>query len=125
MGKRQVIGRWGEQTAAEFLEMEGYSIIDRNVRTPYGEIDLIAQLELPQQRMTVFVEVKTRTNDSYGPPEESVTARKQAHLLAAVEDYMQKHPDPEMAWRVDVIAIRRMAAGEAPQIVHFQNVLGG
>ena len=42
-GRRQAIGRWGENVAAGYLERNGYEILDRNARTPYGEIDLIAR----------------------------------------------------------------------------------
>lgn len=39
------IGRWGEEKAAQYMISRGYQIIDRNVRTPYGEIDIIAQMQ--------------------------------------------------------------------------------
>jgi putative endonuclease len=51
----QKIGRWGEEIAAVYLEKKGYDLINRNVRTPYGEIDLIAR----QRGRVIFVEVKT------------------------------------------------------------------
>ncbi len=128
----QSLGRWGEQVAAAYLEAQGYTILERNFRTPYGEIDLVAQhppsayaghasqAELP---VTVFVEVKTRTSSSFGLPEESVTAEKRAHLLASVEAYRQAHPDHSMDWRVDVIAIRRNPGGIDPELIHFENAL--
>jgi putative endonuclease len=73
--------------------------------------------------VTVFIEVKTRTSSSFGLPEESVTPKKQAHLLAAVEAYRQAHPDRSMDWRVDVIAIRRKPGSAAPELTHFENAL--
>jgi putative endonuclease len=66
---RQKIGKWGEAAAARYLEARGYRILQHNVRTPYGEIDLIAS----QESRVVFVEVKTRTSLSYGLPEAAVT----------------------------------------------------
>jgi putative endonuclease len=114
--RRQAIGRWGESVAAGYLERRGYAIVDRNARTPYGEIDLVARRGV----MLFFVEVKTRTNRSYGLPEEAVTARKRSHMLAAAEYYAAaKELD---SWQVDVIAIEGHPGGEA-EIVHFENIL--
>jgi putative endonuclease len=114
--RRQRIGSWGENVAADYLMKKGYTIIERNVRTPYGEIDLIAQ----RQSLTIMVEVKARTNRSFGYPEEAVNARKQAHLLAAAEHYSQQKALDH--WQVDVIAIEGQP-GRQPRITHFKNVL--
>jgi putative endonuclease len=58
MARNQRIGTWGEQAASDYLQARGFEILDRNVRTPYGEIDLLAL----RDRQTIFVEVKTRTS---------------------------------------------------------------
>ena len=58
MSRNQRVGQWGEQAAADYLSAKGYEIMARNVRTPYGEIDLIAQ----KDGFTIFVEVKARTS---------------------------------------------------------------
>lgn len=128
---RQALGRWGEARAAEYLEAQGYAIVERNLRTPYGEIDLVARREdaaLSHSRMpapiTVFVEVKTRSSKTFGYPEESVTPRKQAHLLAAAQSYIQEHPELEGDWRIDVIAIQRERSKARPTIIHFENAVG-
>jgi putative endonuclease len=129
---RQTLGSWGEALAASYLQERGYAILGRNVRTAYGEIDLIAspvQADLmanshqaeDHSQVIVFVEVKTRTSLAYGQPEESVTPRKKAHLLAAAQAYMQSHADLSSAWRVDVIAVRCAKSGEAQEITHFEN----
>lgn len=116
---RQRIGRWGEDQAAGYLAGRGFEILERNVRTQYGEIDLLAR----QGDLLVFAEVKTRTSRVYGAPETSITPRKQAHMLAAAEAYLQLHPDYTGDWRVDVLAIYGSPAGAAPEIVHFENAL--
>ncbi len=54
MSRNQKVGQWGEQAAANYLSAKGYEIKARNVRTPYGEIDLIAR----KDGFTIFVEVK-------------------------------------------------------------------
>jgi putative endonuclease len=122
--KRQSLGKWGEALAAETLEGQGYTLLERNTRTPYSELDLVMR----QGQVTVFVEVKTRRTQSYGDtpayglPEESITRRKQEHLLHAAQAYLQSHPQLSGDWRVDVVAIRR-APGSQPEVVHFENVL--
>ncbi|GAB4525917.1 MAG: YraN family protein [Anaerolineales bacterium] len=115
----QSVGRWGEARAAEYLSACGYHILGRNLRTPYGEIDLLAQ----QGGQLVFVEVKTRTSRAFGNPEEAVTARKREHLLAAAQHYLQEHPALPADWRVDVIAIYRPESGLPPEVTHFENIL--
>ncbi len=119
MGRNQVLGRWGEEAAARYLAARGFRILGRNLRTPYGEIDLLAR----QGGQLVFVEVKTRTSRAFGYPEEAVTARKQAHLLAAAQHYLQAHPELPADWRVDVVAVYRPAADLPPEITHFENIL--
>lgn len=127
--RRQLLGRWGEDQAAEYLVEHGYSILERNVRTRYGEIDLVAQLpegillSSESHQVTVFVEVKTRSNQTFGLPEESVTARKREHMIAAAQSYLQAHPELGDAWRIDVIAIQRLQPGKSPSIYHFENAI--
>jgi putative endonuclease len=121
----QELGKWGEKLAAEFLADQGYSVIARNVRTPYGELDLIAQLSSehnPNDITTIFVEVKTRSSRSYGYPEESITASKREHLISAARHYLQEHPELDRDWRLDVIAIERYR-DKKPSIRHFENAL--
>jgi putative endonuclease len=109
------VGAWGEQQAADYLTRLGYDVIARNVRTPYGEIDLLAQ----KDGLTVFVEVKARLSSSVGPPELSVTPRKQEHMAACAEHYAQQNGID--SWRIDVIAVQRVAG--AAEIVHFENAV--
>lgn len=127
---RRKLGSWGESVAADYLTAGGYTILERNARTRYGEIDLVARQEVKVQgeqkqtlKITVFVEVKTRSSKTFGYPEESITARKRAHMLAAAQAYLQEHPDLDDDWRIDVIAIQRFSAREEPGVVHFENAL--
>ena len=114
--RNQRVGNWGENTAARYLEEHGYDLLARNVRTPYGEIDIIAE----KGGFTVFVEVKARTSSSLGPPEIAVTSRKQAHMLAAAEHYAQVHEIDH--WQIDVIAVQG-GHGIKPDITHFENAI--
>jgi putative endonuclease len=115
---RQSLGHWGEMQAAEYLQGRGYSILDRNVHTPHGEIDIVAG----KDGSVIFVEVKTRRSHSFAYPEDSVTRRKQAHLLSAAETYLDRHPESPDSWQFDVISVEGQPGGKI-QIDHFENVL--
>ncbi len=116
MKHNQRIGRWGEEAVAVYLAERGYEIIARNARTPYGEIDIIAK----QAGITIFVEVKTRTSNRMGLPEDSVTLRKQAHMLACAEHYAAENTIDH--WQIDVVAVEGKA-GFKPKITHFENAI--
>ena len=117
-GKTQATGQWGEEIAARYLERKGYTIFARNIHTAHGEIDIVASKEAA----LIFVEVRTRSSHAFAYPEDSVTLRKQAHMLSAAEDYLQAHPESPESWQFDVIAIERIPGGK-PEIVHFENVI--
>ena len=113
---KQEIGQWGEGVAAEYLEKRGHKVVARNVRTPYGEIDIVTE----NDGLTIFVEVKARTTDRFGPPEISVTPRKQERMLAAAEHYAQQNEIDH--WQIDVIAVKGKP-GRQPEITHFENAI--
>ncbi len=117
-GQKQSLGRWGEDRAAQYLEAKGYEILGRNIRTEYGEIDLLARAE----GVLIFVEVKARSSEDFGHPEESITDVKKQHMADAAESYLQSHPEQERDWRVDVISVRRRA-NQPAEILHFENAL--
>ena len=116
MKHNQRIGKWGEDTAADYLVERGYEIVARNTRTPYGEIDIVAK----QGDVMIFVEVKTRTSDKMGLPEESITARKREHMLAAADHYAAEHEIDH--WQIDVIAVEGKP-GSKPKITYFENAI--
>lgn len=127
---RQSLGRWGEAQAAEYLVSKGYQILERNTRTQYGEIDLIAYqrgdiacLEGTDEGTPVFVEVKTRASKTFGFPEESITVRKKTHMLSAAQSYLQDHPDLVGNWRIDVISVQRYSSRGQAVFHHFENVI--
>jgi len=115
MNHNQRIGRWGEPAAADYLQKNGYTLLEKNVHASHGEIDLVARLE----GVTVFVEVKTRSNRGFGLPEEAVSPRKLAHMRAAAELYAAEHEIDH--WQLDVLAVEGVP-GVAPRIEHFENV---
>jgi putative endonuclease len=84
-------------------------IIDRNYRSRYGEIDLIAE----EGETLVFVEVKARRGTAYGTPEESVTARKRDRLVLTAQTYLAERGLEQRDWRIDVVGISLQADGPA------------
>lgn len=116
MSHNQRIGKWGEELAAEHLVGRGCEILARNARTPYGEIDIIAK----QGEIVIFVEVKTRTSDKMGLPEESITTRKRQHMLSAAEHYAAEQEIDH--WQIDVISIEGKP-GSTPKITYFENAI--
>jgi len=116
--QNQTIGRRGESFAAEYLQAKGYTILERNYRTPHGEIDLIAAVG----DVIAFVEVKTRASNSLGPPEISITPRKIEHMRNAAEYFIQQHPEMTKDWRLDVITVQLKTGQPAPLVDHFENV---
>jgi putative endonuclease len=115
-GSNQRVGRWGEEAVATYLAGRGYEIIARNARTPYGEIDIITK----QGDITIFVEVKTLRSSRNFFPEQNVTARKQAHMLACAEHYAAENAIDH--WQIDVVAVEGMV-GMEPKITHFENAI--
>lgn len=112
----QKIGAWGEETAAVWLAGRGYEVKRRNVRTPYGEIDIVAQ----KNNVIIFIEVKTLTSSRNFYPEHQITARKREHMLNAAQHYSAENEIDH--WQIDVIAVEGKP-DETPVITHFENAL--
>lgn len=97
---KQEIGKIGEALALEHAVQKGYTIAGTNVRTPYGEIDLVLQ----KGNRISFIEVKTRSSFKFGFPEEAVDQRKLSHMEQSAEHYITEHELNE-SWQLDVISI--------------------
>src|SRR5712691_11634711 len=94
---RKNLGDSGERVAALFLEQRGYKILERNFWTRGGEIDLIAE----DADGIAFVEVRARRGDAMGAPEESLTPRKRARLIAMAHEFLSRRAEfAEPAWRI-------------------------
>lgn len=115
----QILGRWGEEVAAAFLERHGYKVLAKNVRTPEGEIDLIAEFN----GELIFCEVKTRKDNLKGFPEEALTDEKMDHMMDSAESYLSENPQYGENWRVDVISVTGNMNDPNPQIEWFENAL--
>jgi putative endonuclease len=113
------LGEWGEHLAAAFLERTGYTILARNWRCRYGELDIVCRDDGTQA--IVFVEVKTRTSTYFGAPEEAVrpAKRRRIHLLASI--WLRAFDGPAVPVRFDVVAIVA-SRGAQPTVEHLQGV---
>ncbi len=113
---RQKRGDWGEGVARGFLEGKGYQILGQNIRSPFGEIDLVCV----EAKKLVIVEVKTRRSTYFGYPEESVNRHKQHKLQQLAEWYWRAHPQYSTV-RIDVVAILVKPQGVV-EIQHIKEV---
>jgi putative endonuclease len=114
------LGRRGEQLAAQQLEARGFDIVARNWRCETGELDLVAR----DGECLVAVEVRTRRGRSMGSPEESITAAKQARLIALGEAYVYESGWAG-DWRIDVVAIEMDRRGRVLRVTHYENAITG
>jgi putative endonuclease len=108
MRAKDVLGKDGEQAAAEYLETAGFRILDRNWRCADGEIDIVAA----EKQVFVVCEVKTRTGDRYGTPLESVSRQKRNRLRRLAVRWLTAHGVRFDQVRVDVVGIAGDPAGE-------------
>ncbi len=111
MSDRQRVGRRAEERALEYLEREGFTVVERNFRGGGGEIDLVAL----EGEVVVFVEVRYRGKGVWETPEESISHRKQRRLWQAAEYYLAEVIGEAKPARFDVIAIK----GE--EILHYRD----
>lgn len=99
--KSRQLGITGEQLAHRFLVNKGYRTLTTNYRSPRGEIDLVCQ----DGDTVVFVEVKTRSSEKFGTPEESVTPLKQRRLQQLAQEYLIAHHLETQPVRFDVLTL--------------------
>ncbi|MPZ15714.1 MAG: YraN family protein [Chloroflexi bacterium] len=118
MAERLDLGRRGEELAARFLRDAGYAILERNVRSRFGEIDLVAL----DGACYVFVEVRTLRSTALAP-EESITVRKRHRMAVLGQQYLQAHGKLDVEWRADVVAIEMGPEGKPTRIEHYVNAV--
>ena len=115
--EKQSLGQFGEEQAARYLRRRFYTILARNYRCRFGEIDLIAK----RGGVLAFVEVKLRRDDAHGEAREFVTARKQQRVLAAAELWLSQN-ETALQPRFDVIEVYAPRGADGPvRINHIEN----
>lgn len=107
--QKKELGAKGEKLASEYLAAQGYTIVAMNLTSPYGEIDLVAQ----KGKRLFFVEIKTRTGDTYGSALDAVTWQKQKKIRRNAEYWLLRRYD----WKnfipfLSVIALDEQPNGE-------------
>ena len=94
----------GEDLATTYLQKQGYTVLERNFRKGYGEIDIVA-IDHTSIPTLAFIEVKTRKSTAFGMPFEAITFRKIATMVKTAQYYKMLHPELPNALRIDGIAI--------------------
>jgi putative endonuclease len=98
------VGKDGEKLAARYLRRNGFRILYRNFRSKRGgEIDLICRD--CRENTLVFVEVKTRSTDLFGPPHAAVTLAKQDRIIRGAKEWLRMLDDPRVSYRFDIIDV--------------------
>ena len=116
--RRPELGRRGEALAADYLKKQGYTIVEQNVRSRLGEIDLVAR----EKDCLVFVEVRTRRTGDFSP-EESIGRPKQRKLASLGLQYMQRQRGAESDWRIDIIAIEVDGQDQVVRLDHLKSAV--
>ncbi|MCL6462371.1 putative endonuclease [Flavobacterium micromati] len=102
MAKHNELGKLGEEMAVEFLQKEGYKIVETNWTFQKAEIDIIAKKE----NILAIIEVKTRSSLDFGLPQDFVKTKKIQLLVKAVDAYVNER-DLDVEVRFDIIAIHK------------------
>jgi len=110
-------GQLGESLAQEYLKKKGFEIIDTNYRTKLSEIDIIAQFK----DIMVFIEVRTRTGDKFGMPEQSLIRKKINKVIKNAQMYM-KYKGYTGRYRIDAVCVVLDNNKELLRLNHYENI---
>jgi len=116
-----VKGRLGEQIARNFLEEKGYKHIESNFYVRGGEIDLI----MNDGQSLVFIEVKLKTGDEFGSPEEMINTGKIGNIRKTAWLFLMERPILAKTYtklRIDTVCIVMKDKKEISKIKHYQNI---
>ena len=118
-GKKQMLGKLGEDMAHLYLKDNGFTILERNWRCYAGEADLVAL----EDDILVFIEVKTRSKAYQGLPEYAVTVERRQRYERIAHSYLKEHQRPSGKVRFDVIAIS-MTGAQQCLLRHHRDAFG-
>ncbi len=113
------IGRTGEKIAEAFLGNLRFKIMERNLRTPFGEIDLICL----DKNILVFIEVKTRVSKSFGSPLLSIREFKKKTIIKNAMYYLKRFRLIDTGVRIDIISINLNQNGEFEKLEHIKSAI--
>ena len=114
MAEHNELGKKGEKLAIDFLIENDYKILEKNYRYLKAEVDIIAR----KKDVLVVVEVKTRSSDYFGNPQDFITPKKIKLLVSAIDYYVVQR-DLEVEVRFDIIAIIHQK--NKTKIEHLEN----
>jgi putative endonuclease len=118
MARKDELGRRGERLAERYAQDLGWAVLDRNWRSPTGEIDLV----LSEGQWLVIAEVKTRSGEGFGHPFEAIDSRKCARLAALAREWSREHPDDARGRRLRIDAIAVTIGAGTPRIEHLRDI---
>jgi len=118
--KNLEIGCWGEIIGKKYLQKKGYKIVEQNYKTKYVEIDLIVR----DRRVLVFVEVRAKTGERFGTPEESINRKKINKLIKGAAAYTAEKGYTR-GYRIDAVCIVLEGNKKIKRISHYQNITCG
>jgi len=118
---RKNLGDWGEDLAIRFLQKRGYTIVEQNFSSRYGEIDIIAMH--PKETDTICcIEVKTRISTQFGEPEQAITSNKIKRLHDTACSYFFQNRIEDKIFRLDVISIFVNKTSRRAKIRHIKAI---
>lgn len=120
--KNKEVGKTGEAYAIRFLIARGYDILEENFYSRFGEVDIIAEKEWA----LAFIEVKTRTSEAYGMPEECITNGKIERIQKTALHFLDEtrgknHHD----LRIDLIVVKLNKDYDFIDLKHIKNITNG
>lgn len=117
LANRELLGQWGEKRCEKFLKTKGFRKLARNFFCKTGEIDLVMA---DADGSIVFVEVKTRADESFSPAESVITPAKKNRMSRAARYFLATHNIKDRPFRFDVVTVILGQAGPV-QIRHYEN----
>jgi len=111
------VGKSGENIAQEYLEKKGYNVIDRNYRTKYGEIDLIVK----KDGILIFVEVRSKTGEQFGTPEDTINRIKVRKIQRNAIAYAARKKW-QGQYKIDAICIILNQDNSVKRLDHYENI---
>ena len=117
LSDRAKLGRWGERRCERFLQNKGLRTLIRNYSCKLGELDLVM---VDGDGTLVFVEVRSRADETFGPAEATVNSAKRERVSKAARHFIAAHRIEDRPLRFDVITLILGRRG-APQIRHYEN----
>ncbi|MBU1044611.1 MAG: YraN family protein [Candidatus Omnitrophica bacterium] len=110
-------GMIGENIARKFLQKKGYTIVEQNFRTKYSEMDLVVK----KKDLLVFVEVRTKTNEYFGSPEQTINKDKINRLIRSAQAYVA-YNKYSGNYRIDAVCIVLNPDDSPQRISHYQSI---